>query len=67
MMLYRAAQALALLEGRDFCLPDDFKRLAIPVFAHRIIVSSRYASTLRKSDQAEVILQEILDSTEVPL
>ncbi|MFQ5927510.1 MAG: AAA family ATPase [Terriglobia bacterium] len=67
MMLYRAAQALAFLEGRDFCLPDDLKRLIIPVFAHRVLVSSRFASTLRKSDQAEAILQEILDSTEVPL
>ena len=67
MMLYRAAQALAFLEGRDFCLPDDFKRLVIPVFAHRIIVSTRYTSTLKKSDQAEAILQEIVDSTEVPL
>jgi len=67
MMLYRAAQALAFLEGRDYALPDDFKRLVIPVFAHRIIVSSRYISTLRKSDQAEVILQGILDTTEVPL
>ncbi|MFQ5817229.1 MAG: AAA family ATPase [Terriglobia bacterium] len=67
MMLYRAAQALAFLEGRDFCLPDDFKRLVIPVFAHRVLVSSRFASTLRKSDQTESILQEILDSIEVPL
>ncbi len=67
MMLYRAAQALAFLEGRDYALPDDFKRLVIPVFAHRVIVSSRYISTLRKSDQAEAILQEILDTTEVPL
>jgi len=67
MMLYRAAQALAFLEGRDFCLPDDFKRLVIPVFAHRVIVSTRYTSTLKKSDQAEAILQEITDSTEVPL
>ncbi len=67
MMLYRAAQALAFLEGRDFCLPDDLKRLVIPVFAHRVIVSTRYTSTLKKSDQAEAILQEIVDSTEVPL
>jgi len=67
MMLHRAAQARAFLEGRDYCVPDDFKRLVIPVFAHRAIVSTRYASTLRKADQAEAVLQEILDSTEVPL
>ena len=65
--LYRAAQAVALLEGRHYCIPDDFKHLAIPVFAHRIVVSTRYASTLKKSEQAEAIVREILESTEVPL
>jgi MoxR-like ATPase len=67
MMLHRAAQALAFLEGRSFCLPDDFKRLVVPVFAHRVVVSTRYTSTLRKTDQAMAILQEIVESTEVPL
>ncbi len=67
MMLYRAAQALALVEGRNYCIPDDFKRLALPVLAHRSIVSSRYISTLKKGDQAEAIVREIVDSTPVPL
>jgi MoxR-like ATPase len=67
MMLYRAAQALALTEGRNYCIPDDFKRLVLPVFAHRCVVSSRYISTLKKSDQADAILKEIIDSTPVPL
>jgi MoxR-like ATPase len=67
VMLHRAAQARAFLEGRDFCLPDDFKRLILPVFSHRVVVSSRYVSTQRKSAQAEAILDEILDTTRVPL
>jgi MoxR-like ATPase len=67
MMLYRAAQALALIQGRNYCIPDDFKRLILPVFAHRIVVSSRFTSTLKKTDQAESVLQEIIDSTPVPL
>ncbi len=67
MMLYRAAQALALVEGRNYSIPDDFKRLVLPVFAHRCVVSSRYISTLKKSDQADAILKEIADSTPVPL
>ena len=67
MMLYRAAQALALIEGRHYTIPDDFKRLVLPVFAHRCVVSSRYASALRKTDQAEAILQDIIESTPVPL
>jgi MoxR-like ATPase len=67
VMLHRAAQARAFLEGRDYCLPDDFKRLILPVFAHRVVVSSRYVSTQKKSEQAEAILREILDTTRVPL
>jgi hypothetical protein len=39
----------------------------LPVFAHRCVVSSRYISTFKKSDQAEAILKEIIDSTPVPL
>jgi MoxR-like ATPase len=67
VMLRRAAQALALLENRDYCLPDDFKRLLTPVFAHRLLVNSKYVSTRMKSEQAEAILAEIAESTRVPL
>ena len=67
MSLYRAAQALAFLEGRNYCIPDDFKRLTIPVFCHRCVVSSRYISTLKKSDQARAIVEEILNGAPVPL
>jgi MoxR-like ATPase len=66
-MLFRAAQSLAFLEGRRYAIPDDFKRLAVPVFAHRVVVSTRYASTLKKSEQAEAIVRGILETTEVPL
>jgi MoxR-like ATPase len=67
MSLFRAAQALAFAEGRNYCIPDDFKRLILPVFAHRCNVSSRYLSTLKKTDEAEAILQEIIESTPIPL
>ncbi len=67
MMLYRAAQSLAFVEGRAYCLPDDFKRLILPVFAHRVVVSTKYVSTLKRTEQAEAILQDIIESTEVPL
>ena len=67
MSLYRAAQALALVEGRNYCLPDDFKRLILPVFTHRCVVSSRNASTLKKPEQAEAILKDIVESVPVPL
>ncbi len=66
MMLYRAAQALALVEGRAYCIPDDFKRLAVPVFAHRTVVSSRYAAAHGRS-RSESILEEITESVPIPL
>jgi MoxR-like ATPase len=67
LALFRAAQALALTEERDYCIPDDVKRLVIPVFAHRITVSSRYASAMRRSEEAEAVLHEILKTVSVPL
>lgn len=67
LALFRAAQALALTEERSFCLPDDIKRLVIPVFAHRMVISSRYASSLRRSEEAEAVLREIMKAVSVPL
>ena len=67
LALFRAAQALALTEERDFCIPDDIKRLVVPVFAHRLTVSSRYSSAMRRSEEAEAVLQEILKTISVPL
>jgi MoxR-like ATPase len=65
--LYRASQALALVEGRDFVIPDDIKRLAIPVCAHRVVVHSRAALAARSTEASERILAEILDRVAVPL
>jgi MoxR-like ATPase len=65
--LYRAAQAMAFLEGRTFCTPEDFKPLVVPVFAHRVVVSGHYTSTLKKSEQSDEILREIAESVAVPV
>ena len=67
LMLQRAAQARAFLDGRDFCLPDDFKKLAVPVFSHRVVASSRHASLQKKSETTESVLREIVESVPVPL
>ncbi|MEP6643287.1 MAG: MoxR family ATPase [Acidobacteriaceae bacterium] len=66
-MLYRAAQAMAFLEGRTFCVPEDFKPLVVPIFAHRVVVNGLYSSTLKKSEQAEQIIQEIVETVSVPV
>jgi MoxR-like ATPase len=66
-MLYRAAQAMAYLNGRTFATPEDFKQLAVAAFSHRVVVNARYSSTLKKSDQAEKIIREIVETVPVPL
>jgi MoxR-like ATPase len=65
--LFRATQALALLEGRDFTIPDDVKRLAVPIFAHRVVINTRTTLVPRRSDTGERIIEEILSQVEVPL
>jgi MoxR-like ATPase len=67
LALFHAAQALAYIEGRDFVIPDDIKRLVVPVFAHRIVVNSRFSTGLRRSDEAEAALKEIIRNINVPL
>jgi MoxR-like ATPase len=63
-MLYRAAQALAVLEGRDFVLPDDVKRLSVAVLAHRLV--SRHAPSGEAADDREDVVRRILEAVEVP-
>jgi MoxR-like ATPase len=65
--LFRASQALAAVEGRDFATPDDVKRLVLPVFAHRVVLNSRVALGQRAAEAAERILSEILTLVDVPL
>jgi len=57
----------AFLDGRDYCLPDDFKKLAVPVFSHRVVASSRHASLQKKSETTESVLRDIVESVPVPL
>ena len=65
--MYRATQALAMVEGRGYAIPDDIKRLVVPIFAHRVVVNTRTALSQRSSDLADRILQEILTLVDVPL
>jgi MoxR-like ATPase len=67
LALFRSAQALALVEGRDYCIADDIKRLVVPCFAHRIISNSRSAALRNRGREAENILNEILERTAVPI
>jgi MoxR-like ATPase len=61
-----AARASALLEGRNYVLPDDLKALAIPVLAHRLVVSAHADPVGRSRMDAERIVSEILDRVAAP-
>lgn len=62
--LFRSSQALAAVRGRNFVLPDDVKRLAVPVLAHRIILKPE--ARLRKLNATKVV-EQILSDTAVPV
>ncbi|RAQ98440.1 AAA family ATPase [Thermogemmatispora tikiterensis] len=64
LALQRASAAYAAIHGRDYVLPDDIKRLAPVVLAHRLMLTTR--GRLRHQD-AEQVLQEILENTAVPV
>src|SRR3989441_9212649 len=61
--LFRATQALAIVEGRSFVIPDDIKRLLYPVFEHRLVM---VRSGARSAACARAVLEEIVDQTTVP-
>src|SRR4051794_12784782 len=62
--LFRTAQALAAVSGRNFVLPDDVKKMVMPVLGHRLIL--RPESRLRKVTVASVV-REIMDEVRVPV
>lgn len=64
--LYRCAQAMALVEGRDYCVPDDVKRLAVPCIAHRVILASRRRDGGWSSADNSEAVTEMLESIPVP-
>lgn len=61
--LMKAAQVCAILRGRDFVTPDDLKRMAKPVLAHRLVVKGSYRS---RYEAAEGIIDSILQEVAVP-
>jgi MoxR-like ATPase len=64
LSLYRASQALAVVEGRDFVVPDDVKRLAVPVLAHRVIAKGHWQGGQRNA--MEAIVRRLVDDVPVP-
>lgn len=66
LALRRAAQAAALCDGRDFCIPEDVRDLAVDVLAHRVAVHAR-GGVAPAAEEARWIVGEIVDRVPVPL
>jgi len=64
LALFHAARAAAAMRGRDYLLPDDVQRVAVPVLAHRIILNAQ--SRLRGRDD-ESLVREIVEAVPVPV
>jgi MoxR-like ATPase len=61
--LFKLARGWAAIHGRDYVVPDDIKRLMVPVLAHRVILKPEPRI---KGVKAQDIMQQILDNTPVP-
>ena len=61
--LLKAAQACALLFGRDYVLPDDIRRMALPVLSHRLILTPE---ARMKGVSAQQVLSQLLETVPVP-
>ena len=64
LALYKTSQALAALEGRDYVIPDDVKKMAVPVLSHRLILDS---SAKLKGQTGENFVEIVLSKLEVPI
>ena len=62
LALLRVSQAYAAIQGRDFVIPDDVKKLAVPVMAHRVILRGLYG----KSGENESFIRELLEKVPAP-
>lgn len=66
LSLRRAAQASALIDGRDYCIPEDIRDLAVDVLAHRVTVHAR-GGLEAASEESRWIVNEIVDRVAIPL
>ena len=64
LALYRAAQAQAAIHGRSYAIPDDVKRMALPVLAHRLIPVNQARMHGRMMEQ---IIDDVLHTISVPV
>ena len=66
LALLRASQAHALVDGREYVVPDDIKRLAVPALAHRVLVRARLERAAGDELEADAIIDALLQEIPVP-
>ena len=66
LALLRASQARALVDGREYVVPDDIKRLAVPALAHRVLVRARLKRAAGSELEADAIVDALLQEIPVP-
>jgi MoxR-like ATPase len=67
LALCRGAKALALMRDRTYCLPEDIKELAPTILSHRVMLKRAQGMPTKSFEQAERVIQDILESIPVPL
>lgn len=67
LALFRGAQAMAVIEGRDYCIADDIKRLVLPCLGHRVILNSRTSTLRNRNREVQNVLNDILQKVSVPI
>lgn len=65
LAMMKASQAYAAVMGRDFVIPDDVKKVSVPILSHRIITRSQ--NTIRLTDTNEQIIEYIIDTVRAPI
>lgn len=63
---YRTAQALAAIDGREFCLPDDIQKAAVPCLGHRVLLRSRRGDSAHNTAEANEVIGDLVNSLPVP-
>lgn len=66
LALLRASQAHALVDGREYVVPDDIKRLAVPALAHRVLVRARLERAAGSELEADAIVDALLQEIPIP-
>ncbi|MBI3031146.1 MAG: MoxR family ATPase [Candidatus Rokubacteria bacterium] len=66
LALLRASQARALVDGREYVVPDDIKRLAVPALAHRVLVRARLERAAGSELEADAVIDALLQEIPVP-